>query len=78
MLIFIAFQFDIGVMTQVRQKLSDSESRCSAWRTAGYLDPCPTGSLSDQVVQLRGRVVARRTDEHGQVHVLQRWTPENL
>lgn len=76
--IFLLFQFDIGIMSQVREKLSDASIRCSSWRSAGRLEPSPTGSLTDHVVVLTGKVVARRTDEDGEVHVLQRWTPENL
>lgn len=74
----LRFQFDIGIMSQVREKLSISAIRCSSWRSAGRLEPSATGSLTDHVVVLSGKVVARRTDEEGEVHVLQRWTPENL
>ena len=72
------FQFDIGVMNQVRQKLSDSEARCSDWRSSGKLECPANGSLLDQVVVFTARIIARRTDEDGQILVLQHWTPENL
>ena len=72
------FQFDIGVMSQIRAKLSDSATRCSTWKSVGRLEPDPNGYLSEQVLVLSGKVIAKRTDQDGQVRVLQRWLPENM
>ena len=65
-------------MTQVRQKLTDCEIRCATWRASGQLEVSTSQSPLDQVVVFTGQVLARRTDQDGQIQVLQHWTPENL
>jgi zinc finger protein AEBP2 len=61
--------FDLGVMAQVRERLSHIQE-------AGRGDLELSGNGEE--VTLVGEIAARRTDADGKVLVLQRWKPDNM
>lgn len=68
--------FDVGSMAQVRMRLSESEKKCQEMKSNGFLEE--TTHLSEQVVILHSRIIARKTDLDGNQKVLQSWAPPNL
>ena len=101
--------FDLGVMAQVRQRITAFESGCKQLRSEGCIEqtektskngsnkqknkykeqtinkscsspttpPRPCGLL-DQTIVFRSEILAKRTDQDGQVRVLLKWTPNGM
>ena len=103
--------FDLGVMAQVRQRITAFESGCQKLRTEDHTkssedattkevskkekqtrkkDKMKTISTSsapstkndygflDQVIEFRSEILAKRTDDDGQVRVLLQWIPSGM
>jgi len=69
--------FDVGVMAQLRMKLSEHEKKCQEWKDGGHLEN-PYMNQAHQVVILHSKIIARKTDSDGNQRVLQSWTPPNI
>ena len=103
--------FDLGVMAQVRQRITAFESGCQKLRTDGRINTkeevcikkvnpkekskrkedksrgrsdaiSPTTrnncGVLDQTIEFRSEILAKRTDEEGQVRVLLQWIPRGM
>ena len=103
--------FDLGVMAQVRQRITAFESGCQKLRTDGRMNnteevtekksnpkekskrkedklmvKSDTTSprtknncgVLDQIIEFRSEILAKRTDEDGQVRVLLQWIPSGM
>ena len=103
--------FDLGVMAQVRQRITAFESGCQKLRSDGLIKGTEEVSIKkvnskekskrkedksmaksdtispktknncgvlDQIIEFRSEILAKRTDEDGQVRVLLQWIPNGM
>ena len=70
--------FDMGVMAQVRQKITKLETNVNELKHKGNLEFCESRNPSDQIFVFKSHVVAKKTDVSGNVMCLVAWNPPDM